>query len=80
MLEAHPAAVVAAHDSIDAIASFNGDIDPAGAGVTRVLQQFANKNPGVPSIATRLMKRPPTEFTCNGHELSVIPKVSDSGG
>ena len=76
MIEAHAATVVPTHYSIDSIAAFDGDVYSAGAGIARVLQQLSHEDPSIPPIAARLMKRPPTELTRNGHASSVV--VSDS--
>jgi len=71
VVEAHPTAVIATDDAINPISSFDDEVDPTGAGITRVLQQLPDENPGIASITSRFLKRPSTELTRNGHRMSL---------
>jgi len=58
-------------DAINPIASFDQEIDATGAGIARVLEQLPHEDPGIASIAMRLMKGPSTKLTRIGHGNSL---------
>src|SRR5690606_7610893 len=57
VLEAHPLAVVATQDSLDAALFVHGEGDHARSGIARVLQELTDEDPRIGAISSGLEPR-----------------------